>query len=117
MSGMYDLGGDVRGLCRKATMRTITGFILSRPEGLTTFGSRLTHDILEMYDAIGGWYFADLRLDEYTLLDKLMDELAADMPSVIAHWSEEWKPAFRSDLELFRSGLRQRILQLQPPTE
>jgi hypothetical protein len=100
---------------RSATLRTIFDYLRERELDHPEFRALVARQ--DYFDAIGGWFFSDLSPDALRLLARRMDQMAEDLPAVAAHWNEEWRPVFYTDVERFRSKLAERIAQLDGPPE
>ena len=66
-----------------------------------------------LYEATKDWRFDNLKLENLYVMRRLLAQMAAEAPAVVADWREESKPYFIEDLNALRSALTQRITRLE----
>ena len=116
MSDVVTFGGGVSCSLRPLTVATIFEHIRRHAPDQAELMRLVARE--KEFDAIGGWFFDDLSLPALLRLQEVVQQLEAELPDAIAHWREDRRPLFYSNLTVFRQKLAERIgqLQSQPPS-
>jgi hypothetical protein len=112
MSDVVSFGNNIFFPARAATVDTIFAYLRQHAPDHPEFQQLL--DRAKEFDYVGGWSFESLSADALRILQRMVDDMAADLPAAAAagRWNDEWKPVFYADVERFRSKLEERIRQL-----
>jgi len=113
MSDVVSFSDDIFFPAQASTVETIFGYVREREPDHFEFQELVARR--QSFDYMGGWFFDGLSPDALRLLQRLVDEMAKDLPTAAAkaNWTEERKPIFYADVDRFRAKLVERIAQLE----
>src|SRR4051812_13851255 len=105
MSDMVIFSDDIFCPARASTVEAILGYLCEHAPGDPEFLALVARR--EEFDRMGGWFFDDLSPDALRLLDRLVEEMAGDLPAAAAkaNWNEGRRPLFYADVERYRGKL------------
>ena len=112
MSDIVSFSDEIFFPAQASTVETIFSYLCEHASGHPEFQALIAQR--QSFDYMGGWFFDDLSSDALRLLERLVGEMAEDLPAAAAkaNWNEGRRPIFYADVERFRGKLAERIAQL-----